>query len=90
VVAALHAPIDHYQCMANTRIGICEDDSQLRSILARTFEAEDFSVESTMTGHEAVERFSSHPPDVLVLDIGLPDADGRDVCQALRAHGVSR
>ena len=28
------------------------------------------------------------PPDLLVLDIGLPDADGRDVCQALRAHGV--
>jgi two-component system OmpR family response regulator len=74
--------------MANTRIGICEDDSQLRSILARTFEAEDFAVDATMTGHEAVERFSKLPPDLLVLDIGLPDADGRDVCQALRAHGV--
>jgi len=35
-----------------------------------------------------VRRFSESPPDVLVLDIGLPDADGRDVCQALRAHGV--
>ena len=32
--------------------------------------------------------FSGTPPDVLVLDIGLPDADGRDVCQALRARGV--
>ena len=36
------------------------------------------------TGHEAVEAFSAAPPDLLVLDIGLPDADGRDVCQALR------
>ena len=43
----------------------------------------------TLTGHEAVETFTGAPPDVLVLDIGLPDADGRDVCQALRAHGVS-
>ena len=43
----------------------------------------------TLTGHEAVEAFTGAPPDVLVLDIGLPDADGRDVCQALRAHGVS-
>ena len=42
----------------------------------------------TLTGHEAVEAFTGAPPDVLVLDIGLPDADGRDVCQALRAHGV--
>ena len=30
------------------------------------------------------------PPDVLILDVGLPDADGRDVCQALRARGVER
>src|SRR5690349_25077026 len=33
--------------------------------------------------------FGSAPPDILILDIGLPDADGRDVCQALRARGVA-
>src|SRR3954468_11460279 len=49
---------------------------------------EGIDVDVTATGHDAVRRFSEHPPDVLVLDIGLPDADGRDVCQALRAHGV--
>jgi two-component system response regulator MprA len=75
--------------MAQTRIGICEDDSELRSVLTRTLEAEDFFVDATMTGHEAVARFSARAPDILVLDIGLPDADGRDVCQALRAHGVN-
>ena len=32
---------------------------------------------------------SRESPDVLIIDIGLPDADGRDVCQALRAQGVS-
>jgi two-component system, OmpR family, response regulator len=71
-----------------TRIGLCEDDADLRSVLARALRAEDFQVRATMTGHEAVEVFSSSPPDLLVLDIGLPDADGRDVCQALRTHGV--
>lgn len=75
--------------MAATRIGICEDDSELRSVLTRTLQAEDFIVDATMTGHEAVERFTALAPDILVLDIGLPDADGRDVCQALRAHGVT-
>src|SRR4051812_4800219 len=33
--------------------------------------------------------FTDSPPDVLILDIGLPDADGRDVCMALRAQGVT-
>jgi two-component system, OmpR family, response regulator len=71
------------------RIGLCEDDADLRSVLTRALRAEDFEVRATMTGHEAVEVFSSSSPDLLVLDIGLPDADGRDVCQALRTHGVT-
>jgi len=70
------------------RIGLCEDDGDLRMVLTRALRAEGFEVRATMTGHEAVEAFSSMPPDLLVLDIGLPDADGRDVCQALRSHGV--
>jgi two-component system OmpR family response regulator len=70
------------------RIGICEDDEDLRSVLTRTLRDEDFEVLATSGGREAVRTFSADPPDLLVLDIGLPDADGRDVCQALRAHGV--
>jgi two-component system, OmpR family, response regulator len=69
-------------------VGLCEDDAELRSVLTRALRGEGIDVEMTATGHEAVRRFSERPPDVLVLDIGLPDADGRDVCQALRAHGV--
>jgi two-component system OmpR family response regulator len=74
--------------MPAARIGLCEDDADLRSVLTRALRAEGFEVRATMTGHEAVAAFSAAPPDLLVLDIGLPDADGRDVCQALRAHGV--
>lgn len=70
------------------RVGICEDDQQLQSVLARALAAESFQVRVTGTGRDAVRVFSEDPPDLLVLDIGLPDADGRDVCQALRAHGV--
>jgi two-component system response regulator MprA len=69
-------------------IGICEDDDDLRSVLMRTLTDEAFAVRPTATGREAVQTFSAQPPDLLVLDIGLPDADGRDVCQALRAHGI--
>ncbi len=74
--------------MAASRIGICEDDAELRSLLTRAMRAEAFDVEAVGSGRAAVERFCAVTPDLLVVDIGLPDADGRDVCQALRAHGV--
>ena len=70
------------------RVGVCEDDSHLRSVLERALKSEGFAVRLVASGREAVEAFSASPPDVLVLDIGLPDADGRDVCQALRVNAV--
>src|SRR4051812_29702550 len=75
--------------MQPVRVGLCEDDAALRSVLERALSAEGFVVRATATGRAAVEAFSASAPDVLVLDVGLPDADGRDVCQALRSHGVS-
>src|SRR3954464_7564304 len=71
-------------------VGICEDDAGLRSVLVRALTAEGFEVRATASGREAVHVFSARAPEVLVLDIGLPDADGRDVCQALRSHRVTR
>src|SRR3954454_11564122 len=75
--------------METLRVGVCEDDSHLRSVLERALRNEGFKVRLTASGREAVETFTAAPPDVLVLDIGLPDADGRDVCQALRVNSVT-
>jgi len=69
--------------------GICEDDDELRRHLRVALEREGYEVRATARGSEAVSAFAADPPDVLVLDIGLPDADGRDVCQALRARGIT-
>ena len=68
---------------------ICEDEARIARFVARALAAEGFDVRVTASGREAVQAFSAAPPELLVLDIGLPDADGRDVCQALRSHGVS-
>ncbi|UGS37246.1 response regulator transcription factor [Capillimicrobium parvum] len=68
--------------------GICEDDDELRGVLRSALEREGMTVRATASGTEAVRAYGDDPPDVLVLDVGLPDADGRDVCQALRARGV--
>jgi two-component system OmpR family response regulator len=69
--------------------GVCEDDDELRGVVRDALEREGFAVRCTASGTEAIRSFGADPPDVLVLDIGLPDADGRDVCQALRARGVA-
>jgi two-component system OmpR family response regulator len=69
-------------------VGICEDDHELRSVVRDALRREGIPVRATSTGAEAIAAFGADPPDVLILDIGLPDADGRDVCQALRARGV--
>jgi two-component system, OmpR family, response regulator len=68
--------------------GVCEDDDELRGVVRDALRREGFAVRVTTLGADAVRSFGDEPPDVLVLDIGLPDADGRDVCQALRARGV--
>jgi two-component system response regulator MprA len=67
---------------------VVEDDEELRSLLGRGLREEGFEVEAVATGAAALARVTDGGPDVLVVDIGLPDADGRDVCQALRARGV--
>jgi len=70
-------------------VGVCEDDATLRSVLERGLRADGMTVIAVSTGRAATERFCSVDVAVIVLDIGLPDADGRDVCQALRASGVT-
>jgi two-component system, OmpR family, response regulator len=74
---------------ATQSAGICEDDDELRGIIRSALERDGFTVRATASGTEAVRTFAAEQPDVLILDIGLPDADGRDVCQALRARGVT-
>jgi two-component system response regulator MprA len=67
---------------------IAEDDPELREVLVRGLGEEGFRIDAVATGGELLDRVQRLPPDALVVDIGLPDADGRDLCQALRARGV--
>lgn len=71
-------------------VGICEDDPAIRRVVAQALELTGHSALTAHTGAEALKRFGSGTVlDAIVLDIGLPDADGRDVCQALRSAGQS-
>jgi two-component system response regulator MprA len=71
---------------------VVEDDHQLRDLVARGLREHEFTVVTASDGAgalAAVQRQPTQAFDAVVLDIGLPDSDGRDVCQALRARGVT-
>jgi two-component system OmpR family response regulator len=71
-----------------TVVGICEDDPDVRRVLTDALKMGGHRVVIARNGREAVANLGRDSGiDVLVLDIGLPDADGRDVCQALRSGG---
>ena len=70
-------------------VAVCEDDAALRSVLTRAVKAAGHDVVVARNGAEALRNFPPAAPDVVILDIGLPDSDGRDVCLALRAGGVA-
>ena len=76
--------------MATPRLVVLEDDPQLQDVLVRSLRAEGSDALAVGTATDLLERVATEAPDAFVIDIGLPDADGRDVCQALRARGVDR
>ncbi len=61
----------------------------MRSLLVRGLREEGYAAQGFATGSELLRKVAETVPDVFIIDIGLPDTDGRDVCQALRAQGVN-
>lgn len=71
-----------------SRVGICEDDQAVRRVLIEALKLDGHDVVLARNGQEAVANFMPlSGVEMLIIDIGLPDSDGRDVCQALRAGG---
>jgi two-component system OmpR family response regulator len=73
--------------MIDTNVVVLEDDPELRALLTRGLREEGFKVATAGSAHELFDVLATRAPDALVVDVGLPDADGRDVVQALRARG---
>jgi two-component system response regulator MprA len=67
---------------------LLEDDAELCALVTRGLREEGFQVTTAASAGELLRQIGDSDPDALVVDIGLPDADGRDVVQALRAQGI--
>ena len=69
------------------RLLVVEDDPQVRAMLTRALRYEGFEVAAACDGAEALAALRTSPPDLLLLDLLLPDADGVDLCGRLRDAG---
>ena len=69
------------------RVLIVDDDRSLREALRRTLTLGGYETVSAGTGQEALAQVADASPDALVLDVGLPDLDGLEVCRRLRQDG---
>ena len=69
---------------------VVDDDPDLRSALAEQLRLhEEFRTEEAASGHEGVRLGREGKPDLILLDVDLPDLDGREACRLLRKAGVS-
>jgi DNA-binding response OmpR family regulator len=68
----------------NKRIVLIEDDADLYSLLKYNLEKEGFAFSGLQTGRGALDLCRRVRPDLVLLDIMLPDSDGLDICKALR------
>jgi two-component system KDP operon response regulator KdpE len=67
-----------------TRVLIVDDDPQILRALRINLRARQYEVDVAADGTEALHLAAAHPPDLVVLDLGLPDMDGADVIRGLR------
>lgn len=68
------------------KVALIEDDSDLFALLKYNLEREGFALVGAQTGKGAIELCRRERPDLILLDIMLPDSDGLDICKGLRSH----
>jgi DNA-binding response OmpR family regulator len=74
---------------AGRKILVIDDDAALRHALAEQLQLhEEFVTAEAASAHEALELTRQHYYDAIILDIGLPDMDGRELCRLMRRNGV--
>ncbi|MCU1385706.1 MAG: DNA-binding response regulator [Acidobacteria bacterium] len=72
-----------------TRILVVEDDPDIADLVARYLDKAGFVTERAANGRDALKAIAARPPDLLVLDLMLPQVDGLEVCRQARANAAT-
>ena len=72
------------------RVLIVDDDPDIQRLVSYNLSQAGFQVTAASSGRTALETVQKHPPDLIILDIMMPDIDGMEVCRTLRQHENSR
>ena len=70
--------------MDKTLILIVEDDAPIRNLISATLKTQDYRFITAANGETAIAEAASHNPDIVLLDLGLPDMDGIKVIKRIR------
>ncbi|OFX68916.1 MAG: DNA-binding response regulator [Bacteroidetes bacterium GWE2_29_8] len=70
--------------MSNSSILVIDDEVQIRKLLEITLSSNNFNVTEAIDGKSGLLTAANHPPDLIILDLGLPDIDGQNVLKNLR------
>ncbi|MGA8897153.1 MAG: response regulator transcription factor, partial [Planktothrix agardhii] len=72
--------------MASVKILVVDDDPAIRNLISRYLSQQDYQVEIASDGHSALERFEQFNPDLVVLDLNLPDTTGLALCREMQSR----
>ena len=70
--------------MSKSTVLVIDDEAPIQKLLQIVLESHDFKVIQAMNGHEGLTLAASHLPDVILLDLGLPDMSGQEVLEQLK------
>lgn len=72
--------------MASAKILVVDDDPAIRNLIYRFLSKQDYQMESAADGKNALETFDQFSPDLVILDVNLPDANGYDLCKEMQSR----
>jgi DNA-binding response OmpR family regulator len=79
-------PLDSQPVTSRAHIAVLDDDAEITRLLAGYLQAQDFRVSETHAGEALLRLMAADPPDLVLLDLGLPGEDGFSIARQLREH----